>query len=100
MSQTYQTQACCTDTRCLIRYHLVSVSPCGQANLYFLNVYYNDDFVCAYVGDDRERALQIYRFAVAGNVTPCTLEDIVEDAGIFAKTDSVAYDKKFLSYME
>lgn len=100
MNRLYQPQTHRTDIRGLIRYHLVSCPLCEQECLYFLNVSFDDDFSCVYAGNDRERALRIYHLAVDGNVTPCTLEDIVEDAGIFSKTDLVICDKKILDCAE
>ena len=87
-----------TDKRCPIKYYLFSHEPREGTRLYFLNISYGEDFSSVFIGEDYEQAMRLYRLAVNGFVTPCTLSDIVNDAGFFAEAQLVAEDRAFLDF--
>jgi hypothetical protein len=47
---------------------------------YYIHVRLGDEQEMAYVGAEREFAISLYNEIVRGQVTPCTLHDVVEDA--------------------
>lgn len=51
-------------------------NPIGR---YWIESAAGNECVCVYAGQDLSRAAEIYQAAVRGEVTPCTLQYVVED---------------------
>ena len=69
----------------LFRHNLIAL----QTEEFFLCVNSGDDFVCVSLGSDILIAESAYRIIVTGEVTPCTLLDVLDDLG-------VSYEQCFL----
>lgn len=46
---------------------------------YYAEIVMGGERAAAYLGEDREKAEEIYAALVRGTVTPCTLQAVVED---------------------
>lgn len=46
---------------------------------YYAEIVMGDERAAMYLGEDREKAKEIYTAILRGTVTPCTLQAVVED---------------------
>ena len=80
-----------------LSYRLLRTKRCSTPE-YYISVRLEQEQKLAYVGTDHALALSLYDMIVQGEVTPCTLQDIVEDALFetvrtdFASAYSMKYD--------
>lgn len=52
---------------------------CFAMPQYYVEIKRGGERAAAYLGEERERAEEIYAALVRGTVTPCTLQAIIED---------------------
>lgn len=75
-----------------LKYRLLKTTR-SQTPEYYISVRLHHEQEIAYVGTDRDFALSLYSAVVQGQVTPCTLRDVVEDAAFeIVRTDTIAAD--------
>ena len=53
--------------------------PDAQTKEYFLCITSQSDFICVSLGNEIEIATEIYHILVSGQVTPCTVMDVLQD---------------------
>lgn len=61
-----------------LSYRLLKTNRCSTPE-YYISVRLEQEHELAYVGTDHTLVLSLYDMIVQGKVTPCTLQDIVED---------------------
>ena len=67
------------DSHTGIRYRLYRIHSADQSRYQMIVWYLQDRAECVFRADSDDHAREIYRKIVNGRVTPCTLNDVIED---------------------
>ena len=86
--QTHSTEHLLGD----LKYRLLKTTR-SKTPEYYISVRLHHEQEIAYVGTDRDFALSLYNSLISGQVTPCTLRDVVEDAAFeTVRADTISAD--------
>ena len=80
-----------------ITYRMFAKANAGeQTDEYFLCATHQKDFICVSLGSDRDAATGIYRTLTKGEVTPCTVTDVLQDLEASFQKCTIVAEKSFV----